>query len=279
MCDPIRKSTVKSNLPALVLTILASTMSCDPALAQTNNSKSKLQQILQSGELKVCIWPDYYGITFKNPKTKTLTGIDIDVAVELEKDLGVKVRYIDSSFPELIDNLLKSKCDIAMHAVGITPERTARLEFSQPYLRSDIYAIKSKTNDAIQTWDDIDKPGRIVAAQDGTLMVSIMQKTLKYAKLQVVTPPLTREQEVESGRADVFMTDFPYSRRMLETTDWARIIPPSKPFHMTDYAYAIAPGDPTFLARINFFLDKIKRDGRLRAIASKHKLDPIVVTN
>ncbi|MFZ6752876.1 substrate-binding periplasmic protein [Undibacterium sp. Dicai25W] len=270
---------MKTNLPAFIIATLLSAISCVSLAAQPNYQKAKLQQILQSGELKVCIWPDYYGITFKNPKTKTLTGIDIDISIELEKDLGVKIRYIDSSFPELIDNLLKNKCDIAMHAVGITPARLAQLEFSQPYLRSDIYAIKSKANDTIQSWDDIDKPGRIVAAQDGTLMVSIMQKTLKQAKLLVVAPPLTREQEVESGRADVFMTDFPYSRRMLETTDWARMISPIKPFHMTDYAYAIAPGDPAFLARINSFIDKIKRDGRLHSIASKHKLDPIVVTN
>ncbi|MFZ6693323.1 substrate-binding periplasmic protein [Undibacterium sp. SXout20W] len=249
------------------------------ASAQSNNQKNKLQQVLQSKELRVCIWPDYYGITFRNPKTKTLTGIDIDISIELEKELGVKVKYVDSSFPELIDNLLKNKCDIAMHAVGVTPPRKAKLEFSQAYLRSDIYAITTKSNEAIQTWQDIDKPGRIIAVQDGTLMVSIMQNSLKSAKLLVVTPPLTREQEVESGRADAFMTDFPYSRRMLETTDWARVVGPSKPFNLTDYAYAVAPGEPEFLARINSFIDKMKKDGRLKTIATKHKLDPIVVTN
>jgi len=247
--------------------------------AQSNNQKNKLQQILQSKELRVCIWPDYYGITFRNPKTKTLTGIDIDISIELEKDLDVKVRYVDSSFPELVDNLIKNKCDIAMHAVGVTPARKAKLEFSQPYLRSDIYAITSKSNDAIQSWEDIDKPGKIIAVQDGTLMVSIMQNSLKLAKLEVVAPPLTREQEVESGRADAFMTDYPYSRRMLETTDWARMVAPTKPFNLTDYAYAIAPGQPELLARINSFIDKMKKDGRLRSIATKQKLDPIVVTN
>jgi len=249
------------------------------ASAQSVSPKNKLQEIIQSKELKVCIWPDYYSITFRNPKTKTLTGIDIDISAELEKELGVKVKYIDSSFPELIDNLVKNKCDVAMHAVGITPARKAKLDFSQPYLRSDIYAITSKSNDAIQTWQDIDKPGRIIAVQEGTLMVTIMQGSLKNAKLLVVSPPLTREQEVESGRADAFMTDYPYSRRMLETTDWARMVAPPKPFHMTDYAYAVAPGEPEFLARINAFIDKMKKDGRLRSIAVKHRLDPIVLTN
>jgi len=265
-----------SNLVAL--TLLSGSTALAVA-AEPEHAKSKLQQILQSKELRVCIWPDYYGITFKNPKTKTLTGIDIDISSELGKDLGVKISYVDSTFPDLIDNLLKNKCDIAMHAVGVTPARKAKLAFSQPYLRSDIYAITSKSNNTIQTWQDIDKAGRIIAVQEGTLMVTIMQNSLKNAKLLVVSPPLTREQEVESGRADAFMTDYPYSRRMLETTDWARMVAPTTPFNLTDYAYAVAPGEPEFLARINVFIDKMKKDGRLRSIATKHRLDPIVITN
>ena len=28
------------------------------------------------GQLRVCIWPEYYGITFRNPKSGELSGID-----------------------------------------------------------------------------------------------------------------------------------------------------------------------------------------------------------
>ena len=90
---------------------------------------------------------------------------------------------------------------------------------------------------------------------------------------------MTREQEVESGRADAFMTDYPYSRRMLETTDWARLIAPPQVFHLTDYAYALAPGDKSLLDRANGFISKIKKDGRLLVIAKKHKLELIVVND
>lgn len=247
------------------------------ANAQAQAVSGRLQKILREKEIRVCIWPDYYGITFRNPKTKLLSGIDIDLASELAKDLGVYPRYVDSSFPALIDKLLNDECDIAMHAVGVTAARAARLQFSQPYLRSDIYAITTKSGTSVKTWDDIDRPGHIIAVQTGTIMVPVMQQALKQAKILLVTPPMTREQEVESGRADVFMTDYPYSRRMLETTDWARLVAPVKPFHLTDYAYAIAPGDKIFLERINLFVSTIKKDGRLQAAASKHKLDPIVV--
>jgi hypothetical protein len=73
------------------------------------------------------------------------------------------------------------------------------------------------------------------------------------------------------------MTDYPYSRRMLETTDWARLVSPPSTFHMTHYAYAVAPGDDRWLSRIDQFVRDIKRDGRLMQSATKYRLENIVV--
>jgi ABC-type amino acid transport substrate-binding protein len=238
---------------------------------------SRLDRIRDSRELRVCIWPDYYGVTYRNPKTRLLSGFDIDIANELGQELGVAIRYVDSSFTQLIDKLIDDKCDIAMHAVGITPARQGRLQFTRPYMRSDIYAIASRSSGAIRQWQDIDKPGRVIAVQAGTLMEPVMRQSLKHARLMLVTPPQSREQEVESGRADAFMTDFPYSRRMLDLTDWARLVPPPAPFHPTDYAYAFAPGDASLRNRVDAFLDVMRTDGRLLRFARRHKLDPVIL--
>lgn len=237
----------------------------------------RLQRVREAGELRVCIWPDYYSITYRNAKTRQLTGIDIDIAAALGKDLGVAIRHVDSSFAALRENLLRDRCDIAMHAVGITAERRGILSFTQTYLRSDIYALAAADNAALQSWADLDQPGRVIAVQASTIMESVMRQSLKHARLLVVRPPMTREIEVESGRADAFMTDYPYSRKLLETSDWARLIAPPEPFHMMDYAYALAPGDDSLLQRVNAFMSVIKRDGRLLAFARKHKLADIVV--
>lgn len=43
-------------------------------------------------------------------------------------------------------------------------------------------------------------------------MEPVMKASLKQAELMSVKLPNTREREVQSGRADVFMTDYPYSR-------------------------------------------------------------------
>jgi ABC-type amino acid transport substrate-binding protein len=93
----------------------------------------------------------------------------------------------------------------------------------------------------------------------------------------VVDSPAAREQEVRAGRADVFMTDYPFSRRMLDQTDWARLVSPPSTYHLTPYAWAMKPGDDAWFRRVEAFVTAIRADGRLQAAAKRHGLGPIAV--
>lgn len=221
--------------------------------------------------VRVCIWPDYYGVTFRNPLTQQLTGIDIDLSVELASDLKVKVEYVESSFTSIAEDLRTDHCD-----VGMLPQRMAHMRFTQPYLSSDIYGITTQSNAVIKQWADIDQPGVLVAVQAGTFMEPVMGERLKHAKLVRIKPPATREQELESGRVDVFLSDYPYSRRLLDNADWARIVAPPKPIYILPYAYAVKHGDDAWHRTMDDFVARIKRDGRLVAAASKNGLSEIV---
>lgn len=234
-------------------------------------------RVKASAAVRVCIWPDYYGITLRSPRNQQLVGIDIDLSNEFSKDLGVKLQYVESSFAKLIEDVTTDRCDVAMFAVGITPQRQQSLKFTQPYLQSDIYGVTTRNNKLIRTWEDIDKPGIQVAVQAGTFMEPVMASSLKQAKMVVIRPPQQREQELESGRVDVFMTDYPYSRRLLDNADWARLLSPAKPFHPTGYAYAVKPGDDVWLRQVEDFVTRIKQDGRLETAAKKYGLSEIVV--
>jgi ABC-type amino acid transport substrate-binding protein len=234
-------------------------------------------RVKSSGIVRVCIWPDYYGVTWRNPNSGQLGGIDIELSAEFARILDARLEYVDSSFVRMIDDLLSERCDIAMHAVGVLPSRADKLRFSRPYLQSDIYGVTTRGNRAVRDWADIDKPGVRVAVQAGTFMEPVMAEALKKAKLVVTRPPQTREGELESGRVDVFMTDYPYSRRLLDNADWARLIAPPQPFHVLPYAYAVKPGDDEWLAQVDDFVARIKRNGRLNAAAAHNGLSEIVV--
>ena len=148
----------RSLVPALTIALCASL----GVLAQTPSS-GQLASIQAAKMVRVCIWPDYYGISYRNPRTQALSGIEIDLAQELGKDLGVAVQFIDSSFAKLIEDVTQNRCDVAMFAIGITPQRSEKLRFTKPHLASDMYAVTTKTNRRIKDWGDIDKPGSIVA--------------------------------------------------------------------------------------------------------------------
>jgi ABC-type amino acid transport substrate-binding protein len=239
-------------------------------------AEDHLESVRRSGELRVCIWPEYFAISYRDPRTGTLSGIDIDLARALAADLGVTPRFVDSSFARLEADMTNDACDITMHAVGVRPDRARSMAFSDPYLVSGIYAIGSKANPTLATWDDVDRPDHVVVVQKGTYMEPVMRETLHAAKLEVVDDFKAREREVESGRADVFMTDYPYGQRMLTMTSWARLIEPPQPMAPTPYAYAVPLGDAVWLARVNAFVRAIKADGRLRRAAAAHGLLPIV---
>lgn len=239
-------------------------------------AEGRLAKVRQAGEVRVCIWPDYYSISYRNTRTGQLEGIDIDLAHAFAADLGVRIRFVDSSFRTLIDDLVNDACDVSMHGIGITPQRQAKLTFTRPHLTSGIYAITTKTSPTVKEWADIDRSGVVVAVQAGTFMVDVMKATLKNARLEIVQTPEAREQEVMAGRADVFMSDYPYTRKMLARHDWAKLLTPEVPLARTHYGYATAPGDAEWLAAVDSFVARAKADGRLMKAAKANGLEAIV---
>lgn len=241
------------------------------------SAANTLAQVKERGSLLVCHWPQYFGISFEHPRTGEMQGLDIDMSQALAQDLGVKLQYVKTDFANFMDRLEAGDCDIAMMGSGVTPARQERVAFSDPYLRSDIYFITTKSNTTLQTVEDLDQPGIVISVQKGTYMEPFSREYFKDATLSIVSKPSEREIEVETGRADAFATDYPYSQRMLRNVDWARLISPTTELKTTDYAYAVRKGDPAWLATINEFVARVKQDGRLEQAARANNLLPILV--
>ncbi|MDO6563581.1 ABC transporter substrate-binding protein [Amphritea sp. 1_MG-2023] len=254
-------------------------ISCLMFTADNTLASERSEKIISAGEIKVCIWPDYFAISYRNPRTGELEGIDIDMAHALANRLGVKLTFVPSSFSKLIDNMSNNACDIAMHAIGVRHNRKPFMEFSQPYLASGIYAVATKHNTRVRSWHDIDQPGVVVVVQKGTYMEPVVKAKFKNADITVVDSFKAREQEVLSGRADVFMGDYPYGKRMVELTKWAALLAPDKPFAKTDYAYAVPKGEVDWLHEVDAFLEEMKASGMLRKYAQKNGLTEILVTD
>jgi len=245
---------------------------CSAAEAQP---QSRLYEVTKSKKLRVCQYPLYYSISFRNPRTGEIEGIDADLAKELAKELDAQLEIVESSFGTFIADLQSNKCEIGMFGVGATLKRAQAVEFSKPYLVTNIYAVTRKDS-KIKTWEDIDQKGVKAAVSLGSYIEVFMKSYLKNAEVVSIAPPNTREAELVAQRVDVIMTDFPTAIKVTDEFDWATYILPKEKLAVTPYAYVVPPGDQIWLNYINLFVDTIKLDGRLMQFAKKHKLDPIV---
>ena len=100
--------------------ILACLLAASPARADM------LDEIAPGATLRVCIWPDYFGITYRNPHTRRLQGLDIDLSQELARDLGTRLAHVETSFAQVMDDVDARRCHVAMMGIGVTPPRQER---------------------------------------------------------------------------------------------------------------------------------------------------------
>src|SRR6516165_5488799 len=245
---------------------------CSVAEAQP---QSRLYEVTKNKKLRVCQYPLYYSISFRNPKTGEIEGIDADLAKELAKELEAQLEIVESSFGTFIADLQANKCEIGMFGVGASLKRAQAVEFSKPYLVTNIYGVTRKDS-SIKSWADVDKPGIKAAVTLGSYIEPFMKSYLKNAEVVSVAPPNTREGELVARRVDIIMTDYPVAVKVTDEFDWAVTIVPDEKLAVTPYAYVVPQGDQIWLNFINLFVDTIKLDGRLMLYARKHKLDPIV---
>ena len=235
---------------------------------------SRLYQVTKAHKLHVCVWPLYYAITMRNPKTGQLDGIDADLSKEFGKDLGVEIDYVDTSFSTFTADLQSGKCEIAMFGVGATMKRAQAVAFSRPYLITSIYAIL-RPGGSVKQWSDIDKKGVTVVLNLGSYVEPFMRGYLKNATINAVSPPASTQAELMSNRADVIMSDLPTALKMKSEFGAEYLSPPEK-LAVTPYAYVVPQGDQIWLNYVNQFVDTIKLDGRLAKAAERNGLGPIV---
>ncbi|GLR63968.1 ABC transporter substrate-binding protein [Marinospirillum insulare] len=259
---------------SLVFFLLGSSFIPVSAFAMSAREKN----IKEAGKLRVCIWPDYFSITYKNKKTGELEGIDIDLSRAFASDLGVELEYVATHFGVFMQDIQADRCDLAMFGVGITEARKAHIDYTEPYLSSGMYGVASKANPYLDSWEAMDQTGVVVVVQKGTYMEGVMRGRLKNAELMAVIKNSQREIEVRSGRADVFIADYPYGQKMLQVYDWAKLLTPEEATTHIQYAYAIKKDQPEWLERVNTFVQAIKTDGRLEKYAKENNLLPIALT-
>ena len=158
-------------------------------VATAAQGQSALNEILNSGVLKVGTTGDWNPMTMRDPATNAYTGYDIDVMTELAKDLGVEVEFVATDWKTLVSGVTSGKYHMTGSA-SISPARAKAAGYSTSYFSlATVPLILAEDKDRFMDWADLDKPDVVVAATLGTVQEKYVKRFFPNAQYKIVEAP------------------------------------------------------------------------------------------
>lgn len=148
-----------------------------------------------------------YPTSYHDPKTKKLTGYDVEVIRAVAKGLHKKVRFKEYGVDGMLTAVRTGKADMAVDDFAIAPNREKSYRMSTPIKHSfDAILVRKSDDSGIHSWKDL--KGKKAAGEAGTNYQRLAQQ--EGAKLvnydNVSNDVYTRD--LKSGKTDFIMNDY-----------------------------------------------------------------------
>jgi polar amino acid transport system substrate-binding protein len=125
-------------IPAVLAGLMASSFTFAAELPASIKAK---------GEIVVAIMPNYPPMDFKDPATNTLTGLDYDLGNALAERLGVKIKWQETGFEQMINALTTDRVDMVLSGMTDTAERQASVTFVDYFTSGPQFYTLQKNKD------------------------------------------------------------------------------------------------------------------------------------
>jgi hypothetical protein len=155
---------IKWNLQLLAAVSLAAGLLIGSGAEAQQQLQSRLYEVTKNKKLRVCQYPLYYSISFRNPTTGKIRG-DRPICPELARSWA-ELEIVDPASGPRRRPAGQQVREIGMFGVGATLKRAQAVEFLSP--TSSPTFMPSRWGGKIKTWDDIDQKGIKAAVSLGS---------------------------------------------------------------------------------------------------------------
>ena len=170
--------------------------------------KSRLDVILERGQILVGTTGDFKPFSYLNPQTGQFKEHDIDAALKLGEDLGVKVRFVETTWPRP-GHPGRPLRDLPMSSIARTLARQKEVGLSAPGRgrRKIAPDPQNPTRSASKPWRISTAPGVKIGVNPGGTNERFVQANIKHAEIVVVPKNLAIPDKLAAGEVDVMITD------------------------------------------------------------------------
>ncbi|MDR1773277.1 MAG: transporter substrate-binding domain-containing protein [Clostridioides sp.] len=185
---------------------------CSSKTNESSNSsssgKTKIEEIKEKGKVIVGLsaeYPPYEFVTMKDGKDE-IVGVDIEIAKEIAKDLGVELEITNMDFDGLIGALNADKIDMIISAMSPTEERKETTDFSDIYYAStNAIVVKEGFDGKIETKDDL--KNYTVGVQRGSIQEQYVSGELGLTKVKSLVSVTDLSLDLQNSNADLVIVN------------------------------------------------------------------------
>tara|TARA_B100000700_G_scaffold316036_1_gene404911 strand:+ start:114 stop:881 length:768 start_codon:yes stop_codon:yes gene_type:complete len=235
------------------------------------NAESRLQKVLNSGELRVGTTGDWDPMSMKDPATNKYKGFDIDVMNELAKDMGVKVKFVPTDWKTIVSGITADRYDLST-SVTKTPKRAEVAGFTTTYYKYGTVPLVLKKNlKKFSTWDSLNNKNVTIATTLGTSQEEKAKEFFPKSKLKSIEAPARDFQEVLAGRADGNITSSTEANKLVVKYPQLAIVPDGEK-NPAFLAMMVAKNDKVWNDYVSKWIENKKDSGFFNSLLAKYNL-------
>ena len=219
----------------------------------------------------------YPPLQFINPLSGEQVGWEYDAMNEIAKRLNFKVTYQNTSWDAMIQAVSDGQFDIGMTGITIKDDRKEKVDFSDPYMRSEQFMLvrgdenRFKDAETFAAFSD-----GLVGAQAGTTpfytaVYSVLDGDEANTRIKLFETFGATVQALKAGDVDMVLTDGTAGKGYVDASDGdLKLV--GGPLGSEDFGFIFKKGSD-LVAPINAAISAMKADGTLDALNKKWFLD------
>jgi Na+/H+-dicarboxylate symporter/ABC-type amino acid transport substrate-binding protein len=226
-------------------------------------TSSVLDRVRSRRVLRVGYFEDSLPYVFFNRRGE-LVGFDVEMALQLARDLGVSTELVPVDRRLLEHGLDSGSCDVVMSGAAITADRAMKVQFSAPYLDETVaFIVPDHLAAAFSEWSSIRAMGRLrVAVPRAPYFTQKVRDELR----DVDVVPIDRMDDIFAPHDPPIDAAIATAERGSAYTllhpEYSVAVPKPRPFKVP-LAYIVAGRDAEMAAMVNTWIDLKRRDGTI----------------
>ena len=210
-------------------------------------------------------------------KAGTPVGWEYDAMAEIAKRLNITVRYETISWDAMIPAVSEAQFDMGMTGITIRDDRKEKVDFSDPYMRSETMMIargdETRFTDAASFGAN---PDLLIAAQPGTTpfyaaVYNILDGDEANARIKKFETFGAGLEALRTGDVDLALSDSTAANGYVTASNGGLKIV-GEPLGAEDFGY-IFPKGSDLVAPMNAAIAAMKADGTFDALNTKWFVD------